>query len=617
MSGEVHPPLGLCVLAAHLGEAGHKVSILDLDLEEKAGGSGGQNHYIEKLRGTLHEQQPRAVGVTSMFNNSLHAERLIQATKEFDPGITTVAGGSHFGALPLQSLQRIPELDFVIRGEGEVALSQLLKAIDNAEDPWKIPGLCYRSPDGVVENRAGPLLDLGLSTPTWTGLGAALDVRKYVATIPGGSPRKTVYVEAGRGCPFACSFCATAPFWQRRYRVKAIDCIIAEMRYLYEEHQYDTFMLVHDLLTADKRFMSDFCDALFASRLPVEWTANHRADIELGDLAPRMRSAGCLSVFMGIESASEHIQKEVQKGLTREQVFSTVNSLRDVGISSTCSFIVGFPSETDEDVSATLTLAGRLKMIGAEPVQVHRLRRWPPAPLAALSLRSSFDLEALRLEYPSDEVPEKDVETIKADPAFFMGYFTPDTLAGSALQVAQLELLFANMLAVFPVTAALLGAIHGNRLVSAYYRALAVQGPISRADLDNAIGVRDTLVPYLAAWVTNDSELGEWQRTLLNGALSYERDRVGFMAGASDKSENEVVKGNSWTVFKTAVDVVELLRRLAAGSELTVELGRDGYVAMTRGAEGAVRGFGLDMKALARLQQGDRELLEVLENQTL
>jgi len=612
MSPEVHPPLGLCVLASHLRGSGHKVSILDLDLEEKSA-SNSPEHYIETFKLTLHEQRPGVVGFTSMFNNSLHAERLIRATKEVDTGIITVAGGSHFGALPRQSLERISELDFVIRGEGEVALGQLLSKLNEGTGARNTPGLCYRTPAGIIENPPGPLLHLNDVKPVWGGLEGVLDLQRYAATAPNDSPRKSVYIEAGRGCPFDCSFCATAPFWERRYRVKGIDCIIAEMRHLYEEYRYDTFMLVHDLLTADRRFVGDFCDALFSARLPVEWTANHRADIDLGTLAPKMRSAGCLSVFMGIESASDRIQKEVRKGLTRQQIMSTVNSLRDVGISSTCSFIVGFPSETAADVSATLELAGRLKMIGAEPVQVHRLRRWPPAPLAALDLPASFDLEALRLEFPSDVVAELDIQTIQSDAAFFMGYFTPETLAGSAFQLAQLELLFANLLAVFPITAAALAVIYRDQLVSAYYRALAQQGPISRADLVSALSVRDTLVPYLSAWIAQDGELAQWQRRLLSGVLLYEQVRIGFMARLDGACADAIASGASWAVFATAIDVVELLRRLAAGLELTSELCADGYIAMSRRDDGATRGFALDERSIERLRQGDPELLSIFE----
>jgi radical SAM superfamily enzyme YgiQ (UPF0313 family) len=599
------------VLASHLLRSGQSVSILDLDLTEKSA-SRGPEHYLDTFNATVRAQRPKAIGFTSMFNNSLHAERLIRATKALDSNIVTIAGGSHFGAMPQESLARIRELDFVIRGEGEIVLGQLLEALNSGTNALSIPGLFYRAPEGIRANPAGPLLDLKGVQPTWSGLDGVLDLRDYVATIPNDTPRKAVYIEAGRGCPFACTFCATAPFWQRRYRVKAINTIMAEMRHLYEEYRYDTFMLVHDLLTADKQFVADFCDALFSARLPVEWTANHRADIELGSLAPKMRSAGCLSVFMGIESASDKIQKEVQKGLTRNQIMSTVNSLRDVGISSTCSFIVGFPNETAGDLSATLQLATRLKMIGAEPVQVHRLRRWPPAPLARLDLPSSFDLEALRLEYPSDFVPDQDIQTIEADPVFFMGYFTPTTLAGSAFQLAQLELLFANVLAVFPITMGTLTTTYRQRLVTSYYKALAEHGPISRADLVSALSVRDTLEPFLSSWIARDRELNDWESVLLNSSLSYEHSRIGFMA--NETCTDAVASGDRWAVFRTAINVSKLVERLAAGEELTSDLRGDGYVALTRSEDGAIRGFGLLEKSLERLRKGDPELLSILEN---
>lgn len=612
-AAEVQPPLGLCVLAAHVLGAGHRVSILDLDLDVKSVRQS-PDYYLEKFRATLREKRPQVVGVTSMFNNSLLAERLICAAKRLEPGLVTVAGGSHFGALPEQSLARIAALDYVIRGEGETALCNLLSALDQQTPPDHVPGLCYRSSSGaVVKNPAGPLLDLKTVRSTWHNLKDVLELGDYAATIAPESPRKTIYIEAGRGCPYACSFCATAPFWERRYRVKSIECIVSEMRFLYEQIGYNMFMLVHDLLTADKRFINQLCDALFTARLPVEWTANHRADIELGALAPKMRSAGCLSVFMGTESASDRIQKEVQKGLTRDQTLSTVRSLLNSGISSTCSFIVGFPSETAADVSATLGFAAQLKMIGAEPVQIHRLRRWPPAPLAAVDLPSSFDLEALRIEYPFDSIPEADIDTIRADPSFFIGYFTPATLAGSSYELAQLELLFANLLATFPVTAGALATVYGNQLVSAYCQALARQGPISRATLHSPLNVRAVLAPYISEWITCDSKLVEWQRMLLAGAVSYERVRIGFMLQADNCSAEAALSGSNWIAFETAIDIVALLRCLAEGVDLTPALCRDGYVVLTRDERGAVRGFALGGQTIERLRRGDRELLGIVE----
>jgi hypothetical protein len=472
--------------------------------------------------------------------------------------------------------------------------------------------MCLRTPQGIRENEVGPLLDLSQVSPTWSLLDGVIELSRYAATVPADSPRKALYIEAGRGCPFACSFCATAPFWQRRYRVKPVEVIVAEIRDLHERFHYDTFMLVHDLLTVDKRFVDELCEAMFAAALPVEWTANHRADIPLGPLAAKMRSAGCLSVFMGIESASERLQAEFRKGLTRSDAIGTVTRLRQVGISSTCSFIVGFPSETAAELSNTLSLAAELKMLGAEPVQIHRLRRWPPAPLAARELPAAFDLEALRLEYPAQTILDEDVDTIAADPSFFMGYFTPATLSGSQYQLAQLELFFAHMLEVLPVTMATLAASYGDQLVLSWYAALEAAGPLTRDDLDSTLLVRDVLTTFVEAWIEGDWMLEQWQRDLVLGALAYERVRIGYMAGADADMPQSGLGGEDWSAFAVSLDVEQLVRRLALGDRLDPGLCVDGHVLLTRRASGAVRGFAVDGAYLVLLQAGDKQALAAM-----
>jgi radical SAM superfamily enzyme YgiQ (UPF0313 family) len=141
------------------------------------------------------------------------------------------------------------------------------------------------------------------------------------------------------------------------------------------------------------------------ARLPVEWMANHRADINLRGLLPKMKTAGCWEMFFGIESASARLQKEMRKGLKRDDVFSTISGLSDLGIASTCSFVIGFPTETREELSLTIAMGAELKLVGAGLVQFHRLRIWPPAALSRTQLPCKFDLDSLRIEYPFVDVP--------------------------------------------------------------------------------------------------------------------------------------------------------------------------------------------------------------------
>src|SRR5262249_14108661 len=161
-------------------------------------------------------------------------------------------------------------------------------------------GVCSRVGDEFTRMSAGDLLDLTAIPNTWSTVAKRVNLARYAATIPRGVDHRSMYVEAGRGCPFACSFCATSPFWHLRYRVKSAGVIIEEMRWLNEVLGYDSFMLVHDLLTVNRHFLNEFSEAMQDARLPVRWMANHRTDISLEGLLPKMKSAGCWKVFMGV-----------------------------------------------------------------------------------------------------------------------------------------------------------------------------------------------------------------------------------------------------------------------------------------------------------------------------
>jgi len=186
-------------------------------------------------------------------------------------------------------------------------------------------------------------------------------------------------------------------------------------------------------------------------------------------------------------------------------------------------------------------------------------------------------------------------------------------VAGSAFQLAQLELLFANLLAVFPLTAATIARVLGKRLVESYYRALANLGPLSRASLRSPLSVSDTLNPYICQWIDEEPDLSPWQRRLLTGTLRYEAIRVGFMAAAERELPDLVLRESNWVAFNTDVDVVFLIQLLADGEELAPGVCKNEYVIFTRNSAGTVRGFALGEQSMERLRTGDPELVRMLE----
>lgn len=583
---EAAPPLGLCTLAAHLNRRGDEVLVCDLDLEVKTALQDRAPSFIEHFLGVVERFRPAVIGFTSMFNNSLQAQRLIQAARRFAPAAVTVAGGPHFGSLGTAALERIPELDFVVRGEGETTLSLLLDAVAGGTPVDAIPRLCSRRADGTVqENGNAPLIVMDAG-PTWSALGDAIDLGRYAATIPGDAPRRTIYIEAGRGCPFACTFCGTAPFWERRFRVKPVNVLIEEIRDLHERFGYDSFILVHDLLTVDQRFISRFCDAMLEAKLPVEWMANSRTDIRMRPILPKMKAAGCWKLFFGIESASPEIQRSIDKDLRMEDVVETLGELAELGIASTCSFVIGFPGERAEEISATIDMAARTKLLGAETVQVHRLRLWPPSPLSLAGIDAEFDLDSLRIEYPFLTVPDEDVREIASDRAFFMGYFAPLTTAGSPAEMAQIEMFFHHALAVAPFTTGALARMAGPRLIPSFQQTLRKTGGITRASLSWAVGVHHAnwavLEPIFRAWTEQLDFLADWQRELLYRLMRYERARLQFVTERRGSAVTDArAAGDDWIELETNVDFVRLAALLAGGGELDDNLLRDAAVLIT------------------------------------
>jgi radical SAM superfamily enzyme YgiQ (UPF0313 family) len=615
-AAEVTPPLGLTTLASWLRAHGHEPRILDLDLEVRERDSAAEDRYVPLFERALSDFEPDVCAVTSMYSNSLQAEHLVRAAKRHRPDLVTVAGGAHFGALGPASLRRLPELDFAIQGEGEPALSGLLDALTAGGDAWKgIPSLCYRADGEIVTTPAAPQIDLATLPPMWTSLGDALDITRYVRTIQPGSPRRVIYIEAGRGCPFACTFCATAPFWRRQFRVKPAARIVDEIRYLHEEHQYDSFMLVHDLLTVNPKFMAEFCDAMLEAKLPVEWMANSRTDIKLKGLLPKMKAAGCWKLFFGVESASERIQDVVDKHLDPAGAEATVRELSQHGISCTCSFVLGQPDERPEEISDTITLGARLKLNGCETVQFHRLRMWPPAPITQSPLPVDFDLDSLRIEYPFPQVPSDHVEAIRADNAFFSGYFVPDTTAGTPPQMAQVEMFFHHAVTLAPFTIAALGQLTRGRLVPAFYAALEAVGPLQREELswdmtgDPTLNWR-TLRPLFRSLIDHAGLNGD-ERSLVEGLFGYEEWRLHFVTGVT-APEPAAAEGPTWSAFLSPLDVAQALERLRMGQELTGDLLEPRVLILAREAAGGFASYELDSDQLPELQRPDSDLVRDL-----
>lgn len=533
-----------------------------------------------------------------MYSNSALTAGLIQSAKAANPYLTIIAGGPHFGAQPEEALRAVEQLDFVVAGEGEIALTTLIDALNTGSAIDKTPNIAWRAGKGEIrQNRRAQLLDLHSLPNIWEASAEVLDLGAYARTISETSPHRSIYIEAGRGCPYRCNFCAPAQFWDRRYRVKAPSQIASEIYYLYTEYMYDAFILVHDLLTADGRYVNALAESIRSLGLPVRWMANSRIDLEKARDFKQLAESGCWRLFYGVDSGSSRVQRLIEKNLEPERAIEVIGRATTNGLGTVCSFVVGHLEETEEELSESLLLGARLKLVGAENVQFHRLRLFPPAPIASgASLRelltdSSLDVTTLLLEYPLSDIAPEERAFIEKNPRFYAGYFPPPSTAGTAEEISQIELFFTQGIAFAPLTLFVLGRLAKKNLVRQFCEHLSAHGMMNRSLFDpsemnivrNWCGLKERLEMLI-----DDANLEPEERAIISGVLRYEDSRMRFVHEQSQCADS-ILWQKDHAIARSTVAVDLVLEAAVAGEAPYAGMLQDVVVIFERGADKVVK----------------------------
>lgn len=354
-------PLGLLSLAAVLEQSGHEVAILDFNYALAKGELSLDGDFYANAAKRIEAARPQVVGFSTMCNSYHIALRMAEAVRAGLPLVPIVFGGPQASVVDRETLEVFSFVDMVLRGESEQTLPLLLAGLERGIIPQELPGLTYRDRDRVVRNSDTPLLiDLD-----------SLPVPAYHLFPYGvaGAPA----IDVGRGCPFACTFCSTSGFWGRRFRLKSIDRIVQEMWMLKKEYGATCFSLMHDLFTVNRKRLHEFCARLQLEKMDVTWTCSARVDCVDAELLRHMADSGCRAVFYGVESGSARMQREIGKNLRLDQVWSAVDGTLAADMSTTLSFIAGFPRETEDDLRQSMVAIQSLIERPQVNVQMHLL----------------------------------------------------------------------------------------------------------------------------------------------------------------------------------------------------------------------------------------------------
>lgn len=343
-------PIGLGYLAAVLERAGHRVRLLDLVLHQR---------WEDELARTLAAEKFRLLGISCMSVQYTGACRTAAFARQAAPGVPIVMGGAHPSITPEETL-RHDFVDFVIRGEGEQPLLNLVETLEREGPLAAVGSLSFKTGGESVHN--SPRTDFPepdeLPFPAYHLL--PMD-RYFQMEIPGFPTRNPnpIQIFTSRGCPYHCIYCHD--LFGKRFRPRSPENVVAEMKFLYDSYAVREFLIYDDNFTFDLERARRICRLIIESgmRAGIQFPNGIRADRVDEDLLRLMIAAGTHSVTIGIESGSPKIQELIRKGLRLEKVSAFLRMARGHGLVTLGSFILGFPGETREDIRQTIRFARR------------------------------------------------------------------------------------------------------------------------------------------------------------------------------------------------------------------------------------------------------------------
>ncbi len=229
-------------------------------------------------------------------------------------------------------------------------------------------------------------------------------------------------VEAGRGCPFACTFCSTASFFQRSFRLKSPPRILKELDTLRARYGYTDFKLDHDMFTVDRKKVLAFCAEIDGKG--YRWRVSARVDCVDQELLETMAAAGCVGLYFGIETGSPRIQQVSKKRLDVGRVEATLDITERLGIQTTVSFITGFPEEIQADQDMTLDMLGRSFRRPARACvpQLHILTPEPGTPLFGERV-ATLEYDGYGARYNACLLSKADELAVRVHPDIYSTYY--------------------------------------------------------------------------------------------------------------------------------------------------------------------------------------------------
>jgi radical SAM superfamily enzyme YgiQ (UPF0313 family) len=411
------PQLGILSVAAVLEGCGDSPHIIDANTAylEYADTPDGlhADAFAEYLAEIAVRSNADIYGFSSICSTYPLTIRVARAVKNLRPHTMILFGGPQASVVDAATIAAFPCVDFILRGEVEQTLPSLLQELHRDYDFSQVRGLTYRDGTVVKRNPNAPVIeDLDALLPP------AYHLSKYLAKATSAS------IELGRGCPFSCTFCSTNDFFRRNFRLRSPARVLKEMRQIAEAYGIRHFELVHDMFTVDSKRVVAFCEAMLACDEGFTWDCSARTDCVDKELLELMARSGCRSVFFGIETGSQKMQRVIDKDLDLERAREMLEIAEQIGMKTTVSLITGFPEEDWEDVRGTLRIFTYAARHARSHPQLNLLAPLSGTPIHAAH-KNEMELEELcsDMSHQGLTQSQQDLALIRSYPDIFPNFY--------------------------------------------------------------------------------------------------------------------------------------------------------------------------------------------------
>lgn len=333
-----YPPLGLLYLSAFLSDRGVSNEVFDTTFSSRS-----------KLEQHLLDSRPGIIGIYVNLMTRKHVLHIIAVIRKNLPGCVVVTGGPEVTHYADGFLRH--GTDYVVTGEGEETMYELVSSIAAGKPASGICGISYMENGHVVVNpERAKLKDLDLLP---FPAREKIDMRQYLSTWKKHHGTSAISISTMRGCPYTCKWCSRAVYglsYRRRSAAKVVDELIS----LLNDYSPDTFWFVDDVFTISHKWLREFQKELTSRKVRIRYECITRADRMNEEVVNILKETGCARVWIGAESGSQKVIDLMDRRVRVEQVREMIRLTRRQGIEAGTFIMLGYPGETEADIEETI-----------------------------------------------------------------------------------------------------------------------------------------------------------------------------------------------------------------------------------------------------------------------